>query len=289
MKKTFLSLIAAALLWSGCDNLENPYSYVKYRYMDEKYGPAPTFTFEAGMTKNVLVEEFTGHLCGFCPKSTKLVNELDSVLGERMVTVSIHAGSLAQVSAPPFDTDYRNAVSNLYWGQLQGGFNPCARIDRQGGVSNFLWLDADNPNSWIDIIQAAKNESPKAAVQLQADFVAEDNVINIHTASQFNENMSGQYALVVLLVESHIISAQEDYDQTPSEILEYEHKHVLRDAVTQAMGNFVVNQPKQGDVFAQSFTYPLPSNWMGENMTVVAYLIDQSSNEVVNSSEYELD
>jgi hypothetical protein len=289
MRKIFFTIVTAALLWSGCDQLENPYTYVKYRYMDEKYGPAPTFNFEEGMTKNVLVEEFTGHLCGFCPKSTKLVNELDSVLGERMVTVSIHAGSLAQVSAPPFDTDYRNAVSNLYWGQLQGGFNPCARIDRQGGISNFVWLDADNPNSWADIIQSAKNETPKAGIQLQADFVAEDNVINIHAASQFHENLSGQYALVVLLVESHIISAQEDYDQTPSEILEYEHKHVLRDAVTQAMGNFVADAPKEGDIFSQSFTYPLPTNWKGENMTIVAYLINQSTNEVINSSEYELD
>ncbi len=289
MRKIFFTIVTAALLWSGCDQLENPYTYVKYRYMDEKYGPASTFNFEEGMTKNVLVEEFTGHLCGFCPKSTKLVNELDSVLGERMVTVSIHAGSLAQVGAPPFDTDYRNAVSNLYWGQLQGGFNPCARIDRQGGISNFVWLDADNPNSWIDIIQSAKNETPKAGIQLQADFVAEDNVINIHAASQFHENLSNQYALVVLLVESHIISAQEDYDQTPSEILEYEHKHVLRDAVTQAMGNFVADEPKQGDIFSQSFTYPLPTNWKGENMTVVAYLIDQTTNAVINSSEYELD
>lgn len=289
MRKIFFTIVTAALLWSGCDQLENPYTYVKYRYMDEKYGPAPTFNFEEGMTKNVLVEEFTGHLCGFCPKSTKLVNELDSVLGDRMVTVSVHAGSLAQVGAPPFDTDYRNAVSNLYWGQLQGGFNPCARIDRQGGISNFVWLDADNPNSWVDIIQSAKNETPKAGIQLQADFVAEDNVINIHAASQFHENLSGQYALVVLLVESHIISAQEDYDQTPSEILEYEHKHVLRDAVTQAMGNFVADAPKEGDIFSQSFTYPLPTNWKGENMTIVAYLINQSTNEVINSSEYELD
>jgi len=289
MKKIFLSLATAALIWSGCDQLENPYSYVKYRYMEEKYGAAPSFAYEAGLTKNVLVEEFTGHLCGFCPKSTKLLNELDSVLGERMVTVSVHAGSLAQVSAPPFDTDYRNAVGNLYWGQLQGGFNPCARIDRQGGLSNFVWLDADNPNSWRDIIQSAKNETPKAAVQLQADFVAEDNVINIHTASQFNEALGSNYALVVLLVESHLISAQEDYDQTPSEILEYEHKHVLRDAVTQAMGNFVVSKPAQGSVFTQSFTYPLPTSWKGENMTVVAYIIDQGSNAVINAAEYELD
>ncbi len=289
MKKLLFIIVISVFAWSGCDQLDQPYSTVKYRYMEEKYGAAPVFTYETGLTKNVLVEEFTGHLCGFCPTSTAMVLELDTSLGDRMVTVSIHAGSLAQVSAPPFDTDYNTVPGNLYWSQLQGGFNPCARIDRNGGLSNFYWIDPNNPSSWEDLIIAAKNETPQAAVQVQADFVPEDNVINIHTGSQFNQDMSGNYSLVVLLIESHIISAQEDYDQTPSEIPSYEHNHLLRDAVTQPMGNSLATNPKANSLYTSSYTYPLPSTWKGENMTVVAYIIDQNTNEVVNATEYELD
>ena len=289
MKKLLFIIATSVFIWSGCDQLDQPYSTVKYRYLEEKYGAAPTFTYETGLTKNVLVEEFTGHLCGFCPTSTAMVLELDTSLGDRMVTVSIHAGSLAQVSAPPFDTDYNTLPGNLYWSQLQGGFNPCARIDRNGGLANFYWIDPNNPSSWEDLIIAAKNETPQAAVQVQADFVPEDNVINIHTGAQFNEDMTGSYSLVVLLIESHIISAQEDYDQTPSEIPNYEHNHLLRDAVTQPMGNSLATNPKATNVYTNSFTYPIPSTWKGENMTVVAYIIDQNTNEVINATEYELD
>ena len=97
-------------------------------------------------------------------------------------------------------------------------------------------------------------------------------MINIHTAAQFNEAMSGNYALTVLLVESHIISAQLDYNASPSDILNYEHKHLLRDAVTQPMGNDLVSNPTSGTLIAKSFTYPLKSGWQGNHMTVVAFI-----------------
>jgi Outer membrane protein Omp28 len=287
--KKYLNLLVVTFLLIGCDQIEQPYSNIKYRYKEEKYGPAPTFSLLNNPLKNVLVEEFTGHLCGFCPASTKLVNELDSILGERMVTISIHAGTLAAVSAPPFDADYNTTPGNLYWSQLNGGFNPCARIDRLGGISNFTWLDADNPDSWRDIIQSQKNLTPKAAIQLQADFVTEDNVINIHTATQFQTNLSGNYQLVVLVVESDIVSPQVDYDQTPPEVEDYHHKHVLRASVTEAMGNTIAANPSANEIKTTSYTFPLKSGWVGNHCTVVAYLIDPNSQEIINAAEYELE
>ena len=289
MKNYYFVLALFGFFISSCDQIDQPYSNVKFRYKEEVYGPAPSFSPISNPLKNVLVEEFTGHLCGFCPASTKLVNALDSTLGERMVTISIHAGTLAAVSAPPFDADYNTIPGNLYWGQLNGGFNPCARIDRLGGASNFVWLDADNPDSWRDIIQTQKNINPSAAIQLNADFVKEDNVINIHTATQFQTDLNGNYQLVVLIVESDIISPQEDYDQTPPEVEDYHHKHVLRAAVTEAMGNTIASNPSANEIKTTSYTFPLRTGWVGENCTVVAYLINPLNQEIINATEYELE
>jgi len=288
MKKIFI-LIVTSLYLLGCDQIEQPYSNIKYRYKEEKYGPAPSFSLLSDPKKNVLVEEFTGHLCGFCPASTKLVNALDSALGERMVTISIHAGTLAAVSAPPFNANFNTPPGNIYWGQLNGGFNPCARIDRLGGVSSFVWLDPDNPDSWRNTIQSQKDISPKAAIQLQADFVSEDNVINIHTATQFQENLTGNYQLVILIVESNIISPQEDYDQNPTEVEDYHHHHVLRAAVTEAMGNTIASNPSANSLKTTSYSFPLNSQWDGQNCTVVAYLIDPNNQEIVNATEYDVE
>lgn len=277
-----------ALLFGACDRIENPVKVAKNKYRDDLYGPAPTFNATSEATRNVLFEEFTGHLCGFCPPSTALALALDAQLGERMVTVAIHAGSLAATGGTLFQTDYTTPVGNIYWAQLNGGFNPTARIDRLGGLSSYEYLDPANPSSWQNIVTTRMNVATPVALQANCEYVAADNVFNIHMNSQFIENYTGNVNLVVLLVENHIISAQEDYSQTPSEIEEYEHEHVLRTNVTEPMGNLVINSPSLGYSSTSSFTIPLQANWVPTNMTVVGYLVDSNSHEVLNAIEYEI-
>lgn len=288
MKKNYLFLVALTLFLGSCDRIENPVTVAKNKYREDLYGPAPAFTPETVVTRNVLFEEFTGHLCGFCPPSTYLALELDSLLGERMVTVAIHAGSLAETGGNLFQTDYTTSAGNLYWSQLNGGFNPTARIDRLNGLSHFEYLDPANPSSWQDIVTSEMNTSSPVALQSQCEYVSADNVINVHMNSQFLENYTGNVNLVVLLVESDLISAQEDYSQTPSEIEFYTHNHVLRTNVSEPMGNLVVNSPNAGYSTTTSFTIPLQPAWTATNMTVVGYLVDANTHAVLNAVEYEI-
>jgi hypothetical protein len=288
MKKTSIYLLAFAFLFGSCDRLENPVTVAKNKYRDDLYGPAPAFTPVTATEKNVLFEEFTGHLCGFCPPSTSLALALDAELGERMVTVAIHAGSLAETGGTLFTTDYTTPSGNLYWAQLNGGFNPTARIDRLGGLSSFEYLDPANPSSWQGIVLNQMNAATPVQLQANCEFVSTDNVFNIHMNSQFLQAYSGNVNLVVLLVESHIVSPQEDYSQTPSEIEEYEHEHALRTNVSEPMGNLVINSPSAGFSATTSFTIPSQVNWEPTNMTVVGYLVDANTHAVLNAVEYEI-
>ena len=288
MKKTFLSLLAFALFFGACDRIENPVTVAKNKYREDLYGAAPAFTAVTATEKNVLFEEFTGHLCGFCPPSTLLALALDAQLGERMVTVAIHAGSLAEIGGTAFQTDYTTAAGNLYWSQLNGGFNPTARIDRLQGVSHFEYLDPANPSSWQDIVTNQMNVATPVQLQANCEYVSTDNVFNIHMNSQFLQGYTGNVNLVVLLVENHLISPQEDYSQTPSEIEDYEHEHVLRTNVTEPMGNLVISNPSSGYSATSSFTISAQPNWVPTNMTVIGYLVDANTHAVLNAIEYEI-
>ena len=288
MKKTFLSLLAFALFFGACDRIENPVTVAKNKYREDLYGAAPAFTSVTATEKNVLFEEFTGHLCGFCPPSTLLALALDAQLGERMVTVAIHAGSLAEIGGTAFQTDYTTAAGNLYWSQLNGGFNPTARIDRLQGVSHFEYLDPANPSSWQDIVTNQMNVATPVQLQANCEYVSTDNVFNIHMNSQFLQGYTGNVNLVVLLVENHLISPQEDYSQTPSEIEDYEHEHVLRTNVTEPMGNLVISNPSSGYSATNSFTISAQPNWVPTNMTVIGYLVDANTHAVLNAIEYEI-
>lgn len=288
MKKISFYLLSLTLLFGSCDRIDNPVTVAKNKYREDLYGPAPTFSAVTVAEKNVLFEEFTGHLCGFCPPSTYLALELDSTLGERMVTVAIHAGSLAATGGTLFTTDYTTPAGNIYWAQLNGGFNPTARIDRLGGLSSYEYLDPANPSSWQNIVTNQMNAATPVALHAQCEYVEADNVFNIHMHSQFLQEYTGNVNLVVLLVESHLVSPQEDYSQTPSEIEEYEHEHVLRTNVSEPMGNLVVNSPAAGFSATTSFTIPIQPNWEPTNMTVVGYLVDANTHAVLNAVEYEI-
>ncbi|MFM9422033.1 MAG: hypothetical protein RIR06_494 [Bacteroidota bacterium] len=285
MKNILLFLGLVGLTFHSCDVIEEPVRIEKNPYLENTYGPAPSFSIPTEATKNVLVEEYTGHLCGFCPEATALVLALDETLGNRMVTVSIHAGTLAEPSPGLFSSDYRTEAGDLYWAQLGGGLNPSARIDRVGGLTNFYYLDPGNPDSWQSIINSQLNVSTPVALQGIADYIPNDNKINIHINSHFVESYSGSLNLVVLLVENHIISPQEDYTATPSEVEDYEHEHVLRTAVTEPMGNALITAPNAGTSITKSFTVPVSSTWNGQNMAVVAYLLDPVTNEIINAME----
>jgi Outer membrane protein Omp28 len=288
MKKYFAALAISTLILSACDRIDNPISVAKNRYQEEVYGPVPTFPTATIATKNVLVEEFTGHLCGFCPPATAQVLALDNTLGSRMVPVSIHAGTLSEVGGTLFQADYRTPAGNLYWQQLGNGFNPCARIDRTGGLSNFYYLDPNDPSAWENIITSQMNSSTPVELQSNVAFSAGDRKLNVHVNSQFLSNYSGNVNVVVLVLESHIVSPQEDYTMTPPEVEDYEHMHVLRTAVTEPMGNFLASSPAAGYAATSSYTVSIPENWNADHLTVVAYLIDTSTNAVINSIEDEV-
>lgn len=288
MKKNYLFLLGLSLFFGACDRLENPVTVAKNKYREDLYGAAPSFTASTQAIRNVLFEEFTGHLCGACPASTALVLDFDSQLGERMVTVAIHAGTLAETGGTLFQNDYTTPAGNIYWSQLNGGFNPSARINRLGGLANYVYIDPGNPAIWQDIITSELNRTTPVDLQTQCEYIVTDNVFNIHMNTQFLQAYTGNVNLVVLLAENHIISAQEDYSQTPSEIEDYEHEHVLRTNVSEPMGNQIASNPAAGFSATTSFTIPLKSTWTPTNMTVIGYLVDTDTHEVLNAIEYEI-
>lgn len=280
MKKIAGVAAAFVLIASGCSDKENPVIELNSRYLENVYGPVPAFTLLAEPKKNVLVEEFTGHKCGYCPPATAMMKAWDLEFGERLVPVIIHAGTLAAVGAAPYERDFTNPDGNVYWGQVVGGFNPSARIDRNPDEETAWPKEA-----WRNLIEEQMAKAPKAALQMATSYVPEDNVVNIHVHTQFLTNTPDAYALVVVLTESKIISPQLDYSQTPSDILEYEHNHVLHDAITPADGLPLVTAPRSNDVFVRSYTYELNPLWNPEHCKIVAYLMNPATQEVINAVE----
>lgn len=275
-----LPLVLLFIAIGGCDKIDNPIIVLNNQYLEGVYGPPPLFTTLDQPRKNVFMEEFTGHLCGFCPPATAIMKQLDAQLGPRLVAVAVHAGTLASISAPPYTANYNTPAGDIFWGQLENGFNPCARIDRTGGLSNF-YID----NQWVAKVNEQLSRPPSVALQMVTDYVEADKNLNIHVHAQFLQALTGNYQIIVLLLESKIISAQSDYSLNPSTIYEYEHNYVLRTNVTNALGEPLRNNPRVNDQLIKSYTLPMKDVWVPENCIAVAVVVDSASGEVINAVE----
>lgn len=283
MNRIFLLALIILLSLPSCSDKEDPILKLDNVYLENLYGPAPEFTSLENPQKNVLVEEFTGHKCTSCPPAAEELKVWLEELHPRLSAIAIHAGSLAAVGNPPFDTDFNTPDGNAIWGQIEGGFNPAARIDRRPGI--FAGEDLIGLEEWRPRIDEQLSQAPQAALQLVTQHVPEDGIVNIHVHTEFLNALQGQYALIVAITESKIISGQEDGRLTPPEIEEYEHNHALRDIVTLTEGLPIATNPAANSTFVKSFTYKLGDGWVPENCHVIAFVVDRNSSLVLNVVE----
>lgn len=63
--KSVLIACVVILLLASCDLVENPI-IPQGTYRHDLYGPDPAFS-QPEVVQNVLLEDFTGHTCGYCP------------------------------------------------------------------------------------------------------------------------------------------------------------------------------------------------------------------------------
>ena len=114
------------------------------------------------------------------------------------------------------------------------------------------------------------------------------------------QNLSNQYNIVICLTENNIINWQK-YDE---DIEDYEHNHVLRSVLNTTIGESIGNSFTTGDAWSKDYIIDLnmleqynidyslnnlimgngnAGGWIAENMEVIAYIYNVSTQEIVQS------
>lgn len=288
MNKTpnFFRLLAgfAILIFSGCDKIEPPFTEI-----NQATG-LDTVTFEpvANPQKRILIEDFTGHLCGNCPSAASIAHDLHDQYGEKIVIMALHVSD--QFAAPlndgtgeftyDFRTEEGTAIDNHFScsnaGLPQGMVN---RRTFQGSkvLDRFIWGSAV-----ADII----NQAPQADIQIKSYLTQTDSLV-AYVQCTFLEDVSDEYTLGVFAVEDSIIDWQKDYSLPPPKTIEnYVHMHALRDAFAGAFGESLGSSGfKANETVKKGYALVKGNDWVGKNLRVIAYLYKTSSEEIIQVSE----
>lgn len=266
----YLLYTLAMVLMAGCDIIDAP--------KGELAGPVHPGN---GVARKVLLEDCTGHLCPNCPEAADIADGLKDVYGDRLIIVAVHMNTVYAAPQLPlgdgkFDVDFRTEAGNAYEQQFNINGLPKGLVNR----SPYGNLVAISRSNWSSAVAQAMDQS--ADIDLWIDTLNYNSAANTVTATVkaaiLNTPPAAQN-LTIYLTESHIIGWQVDNRIPPpnQDVPDYEFNHVLRGALNSTWGEaFIAAGAQPGDTLETTFTYPLPSNVVPGNCSLVAYVYNNA-------------
>ena len=202
--------------------------------------------------RNVIIEEFTGRNCGYCPDGHRIANQIMAAHPGRAWAVNIHAGGFSPTSYPNLNTTDGTAINNGFG--ISAYPNGVINRTTGSGVSRSQWTSM----SETQLAEAAEVNLAGVAVIDPATRIASITVEVYYTA---NSNESTNYLTVVMLQDSILGSQSGGSTYNPQQMIggQYVHMHTLRDVITPTWGE-TVSPTTAGSLVTKTYTYEIPES-----------------------------
>lgn len=215
-------------------------------------------------TKNVLIEDYTGTWCQYCPR---VIYGIQKVENENLKAfpVAIHRGSGG--SDPYHFADAGPLESSI---GLTG--YPTAKLNRK-----VTWANETSTN------EVKKQIKVNSDLGLALNSTVAGGNINLDVNIKFDATLTG-LKLVVYVLEDHL-----HYNQTNSTsyfggvnpIANMEHNHVLRACLTNLVNGDDLTGTTDGATITKNFNVAVPGSVVdANNISFVAFVIDSTGKAV---------
>ncbi len=217
----------------------------------------PTFVSTQPSNKNVVLEEYTGTNCTYCPDGHKRANAFAAANPGRVVLINIHQGSFAG-NNPDYKTEWGNALAN------QTGLTgyPSGTINRRvfSGTTTAL-----NRGDWASkgAIVLAEPSFVNVAARAQVD--AETRLLTVTVEVYYTADAeTSSNKLNVAILQNEVVGPQTGMAANPDYVVgtQYRHMHMLRHLITGQWGDLLSVETSgvipAGTFFTKTYTYTLP-------------------------------
>ncbi|MEL1243595.1 Omp28-related outer membrane protein [Flavobacterium sp. DGU11] len=227
---------------------------------------------ETNFVKRVLIEDYTGTWCGYCPRVAYGI-ELAKQHSDHVVAVSIHRPS-SNVSSSVYDP-YNYDTSELENTLGAEGYP-------KGFLNRKTQWNFPEPENIAQVIGLTQGVNPKMGLALETSVTG--NTMNVNVNVKFSSNFSN-LKLVVYVLENGLIYDQHNYTTYYDgfDLLEdFHHNHVLRAVLTPLLGEAInSSETVVNHVYTRSFSVPVPANVASAaNIEFVAFVIDADGNAI---------
>jgi thiol-disulfide isomerase/thioredoxin len=292
MKKAILIIILAGFVLS-CDKVKNPLQNPD-AISNCTFNPQiiKTDSTSAGINhRKVLVEDYTGHTCGNCPRAAEDAEAIANKYGDSVVVIAVHAGTqFSPPYLPKFPEDFRTSAGTD-WDNFFG-FSGAGLP--KGSVNRAQTPYPQPRNAWDGLVNTALNWAQSAKIEITSWLDTNSMFLKADVKTTFLKNWANTTKLIVVVAEDSIIARQKDYAPPASatvengdEIPDYIFMHVLRGSINGSWGEEIKSGPASiNDVVRKSYSCYQINPWNNEkkrlkNMSLVAIVFDDVTKEVL--------
>jgi len=201
--------------------------------------------------RNVIIEEFTGRNCQYCPDGHRIVNELMAANPGRLWGVNIHAGGYAPTSYPNMITQDGNTI--------HGGFSISGYPT---GVVNRTTSDGQGRNLWANLANQQMNQVSECNIGGRVVVNPQTRAATVMVEVYYtgNSSVNENYLTVAMLQDSILGSQSGGSTWNPSQMIngQYIHTHVLRDILTNNAWGDPISPTTQGTLITRTIEYQIP-------------------------------
>lgn len=262
---------------------------------------ASTDVIPSQYTQKVLLEDYTGTWCGYCPRMATIVHYL-AEYSDRIVPVAIHTPG---APTDPWTYEFATVMASPSNYNAMGA--PKGKINRTIPLNMFEGSQPcpNDPNAYYPQVDPYLNQS--APLGLAINSTLNGSSLNIQVKVGFATDSVPDARLVVYLVEDDLVYNQANYYSgtnvtcdgefnyaaMPNPIPNFVQEHVLLKSYTDIFGDEIPSgQISNGSIYTRDFNVALPSNIgigfggtvRADKLHIVAFVLgngDQVSNRAV--------
>ena len=221
---------------------------------------AQTFVSTTPENKNVVLEEFTGIYCTFCPDGHVIAQGLHDTYPNDVFLINIHTGGYSNPNSPSHPDFNSNHGAAIAANSGLAGY-PAGTVNRhifpnispQGSPGTTALSRGDWSNACSDIM----SQSSPVNVAAQASYDMSTGVLTVNTETYFTSTHTGSAFLHVAVVQNNVPGPQTGAQTyNPGAIIPgpwsptYNHQHMLKymmdgnfgiEFTTTTAGTFVPN------------------------------------------------
>lgn len=289
----YFAVLVLGFQFISCDRIEKPYLPAVSSELNQSLFPGdwedypwPTFGTSGSVDRNVLLEDYTGHKCIYCPAAAVVAEKLEADNPNRVFVASIHT---SPGGMGPFQTTDNNYPINLtnqqgleYGSFFSTGFgfdaNPKGTVNRKE-FNGFIF---QSPNSWTNYVgQILTENTVSVDLQAKVNYFSSTRGLFLHVLLDTKNVNPDEVTVVNYLLENQFISKQKYPGGVEDE--NYKHHNVHRGSVDgQSFGrNLDSGMKNSDDKYELNYSYKLPDNFDPTNMHILVYVRHKVTQEIL--------